>query len=233
MKFNLSKIPNSRENISLPEKATEELAEETGLHIGDGTMNFYKNRNSVKGSYALRGHIIDDKTHYNKRIKKLYKNLFDLNINLRDMPSTGVYGFQKWSDSLVYFKNKILELPLGKKLDVKIPDIFINNKKLTINLIRGVFDTDGMIYLEPKYGKFYPRIEIGTICPTLAKQIHNSLNNINIRTTCYLDKRKNENWHTIYKISIRGNEMLNKWMETIRPNNPNHWHKYYNYRENI
>ena len=162
MKLDLSRLPNSKENISLPEKITPELAEETGLHIGDGTMNFYKNGNRIKGSYALRGHIIDDKQHYDKKIKVLYKNLFDLNVSLRDIPSTGVYGFQKWSDDIINFKNKVLKLPLGKKLNIKIPKVFISNEKLMISVIRGIFDTDGTIYLEPKYEKLDPRIEIGT-----------------------------------------------------------------------
>ncbi len=61
MNFNISKLPRSNDNISLPERPSEELAEETGLHIGDGTMNFYKNGNKPRGSYALRGPIIDDK----------------------------------------------------------------------------------------------------------------------------------------------------------------------------
>ena len=59
-----------------------ELAEETGLHIGDGTMNFYNNQGKLKGSYALRGHINDDKEHYNNIINKLYLNLYNLNFQL-------------------------------------------------------------------------------------------------------------------------------------------------------
>src|SRR3989344_2508330 len=163
MKLDLSRLPNSKENISLPEKITPELAEETGLHIGDGTMNFYKNGNRIKGSYALRGHIIDDKQHYDKKIKVLYKNLFDLNVSLRDIPSTGVYGFQKWSDDIINFKNKVLKLPLGKKLNIEIPG---------------------------------------------------------------------GNRHRVYKISVRGNEMLDKWMKEIDPHNPKHWKKYQYFIDN-
>ena len=39
--FNSSDL---NKNIKLPRKITTELAEETGLHIGDGSMNFYKNK---------------------------------------------------------------------------------------------------------------------------------------------------------------------------------------------
>ena len=64
MKFNLSKIKFSKsdlnKNITLPKRITADLAEEIGLHIGDGSMNIYKK----KGLFQLRGHIRDDKKHY-------------------------------------------------------------------------------------------------------------------------------------------------------------------------
>lgn len=75
MKFNLSKIKFSKSDINkslaLPEEVSPDLAEEIGLHIGDGSMNFY----CGKGLFQLRGHIMEDKAHYQKRIKRLYKLL--------------------------------------------------------------------------------------------------------------------------------------------------------------
>ena len=67
---------NKKSQIILPGELTSELAEETGIHIGDGSMNFYKARNKLKGLYQLRGHINDDKEHYDKRIKYLYKKIY-------------------------------------------------------------------------------------------------------------------------------------------------------------
>ncbi len=226
MNLNLSKIPNSKEDISLPEKITDNLAEETGLHIGDGTMNFYKIRKKIKGSYALRGHRFDDRLHYEKIIKPLYQKLYNLNISLRDMPSTGVFGFQKWSDSLVNFKKDILKLPLGKKINIQIPNQFILKPSLTLSVIRGIFDTDGTLYLEPKRGKLYPRIEIGTISKNLADQLFHLINKLDIRATNYSYVPKIANWHIVYKISVRGEHMLNKWIQKVSPHNPKHLQKY-------
>jgi len=225
MKFDLSKLQPNNE-IVLPEKSSEELAEETGLHIGDGTMNFYKNQNKIKGSYALRGHILDDKEHYNKIIKQLYFKLYNLKVSLRDMPKDGVYGFQKWSNSLVNFKHNILGLTLGKKIDIKIPEIFIEKEEFISSTIRGIFDTDGTIYLEPKYGKFYPRIEIATISENLGYQLNNLIRKIGLRSTIYLELVKNPGWNDKYHINVRGEEMLNKWMQIINPHNPKHIKKF-------
>lgn len=226
MKLDLSSLHYSNEEISLPEKVTEELAEEIGLHIGDGTMNFYKLKNEIRGSYALRGHIIDDKPHYDNIIKGLYKELYDLNLSLREMPSTRVYGFQKWSNSLVTFKNKIFGLPLGKKIAIEIPSILIHKREWITSVIRGIFDTDGMLYLQPKYGKLYPRIEISTISKRLALQLNKQINILNIRSTMYVSKSYNPKWCDVYKISVRGTNMLEKWMKIIDPHNPKHISKY-------
>ena len=67
----------------MPKDMFEELAEEVGWHIGDGSMNFYNNCGKQKGFYQLRGHIEDDREHYRKRIKPLFEQLFNMRINLR------------------------------------------------------------------------------------------------------------------------------------------------------
>lgn len=72
MKLDISKIKFSRadliKELIIPKQINKELAEETGLHIGDGSMNFYKQKEKLRGTYLLRGHLVDDKEHYNNRI---------------------------------------------------------------------------------------------------------------------------------------------------------------------
>jgi hypothetical protein len=69
---------------------TSLLAEEVGWHLGDGSMNWYNG----KGFYQLRGHLIDDRAHYEQVIKQSYLDLFNINVNLREMPSTGFLDFR-------------------------------------------------------------------------------------------------------------------------------------------
>ncbi len=221
------------EKISIPLKITPELAEETGWHIGDGSMNYYRNQGKIKGIYQLRGHINDDRNHYIQRIKPIFKLLYRIDLSLREMPSTRVYGFQIWSNKLVDFKEK-LGLPLGKKWDISIPPIFLENNELKISILRGIFDTDGGIYLQPKYGKLYPRIQITTISSNLAEQIQAILLHLGIRATKYLDWiDKNSNRVQAYVIAVRGNEMFDKFMEIIKPANPKHIKKYLDFKESF
>ena len=221
------------ENIIIPKSITPELAEESGWHIGDGSMNYYNNKGYVKGIYQLRGHIEDDREHYINVIKPIFKFLYDIDISLRLMPSTRVFGFQIWCNKLVGFKKK-LGLPLGEKFDILIPKVFLVNDELRKAVIRGVFDTDGCVYLQPKYGKLYPRIEMVTISLRLAKQLLFLLNNLGLRTT--MDKlvyNGKENRQQAYRINIRGNEMFDKFMEIIKPANPKHVRKYIFHKENF
>ena len=210
----------------IPSKITSDLAEETGWHIGDGSMNYYNNSGKIKGIYQLRGHIKDDKEHYIKRIKPIFKSLYNIDIKLREMPSTGVFGFQIWNNQLVDFK-KNLGLPLGKKYEVIIPEKFLNDKKLEIGILRGIFDTDGGIYLEKKNNKLYPRIYITTISKKLSDQIIYIFNKLNFRCTVYSQLfNKNYNRKLAYTITIRGKLMFHKFMEAINPKNPKHIEKY-------
>jgi intein/homing endonuclease len=182
---------------------SQELAEETGWHIGDGSMNFYKQDNKPKGIYQLRGHIEDDKPHYLERIKPLFKHLYDLDISLREMPSTRVFGFQIWNSELVRFKQS-LGLPLGKKWDISIPPQFLQSNELKSAVIRGIFDTDGSINLERKNHKLYPRVYITTICPTLAKQLQILFNELNLKATKYSElKNKDFNRQECFRITLR------------------------------
>ena len=213
------------ENIQLPLFISCELAEETGWHIGDGSMNFYNNKGVKKGLYQLRGHRINDKNLYLKRIKPFFKKLYNINISLRDMPSTEVFGFQIWSNKLVNFK-KALGLQLGKKTTIKIPQLFFKKKKFMIAVIRGIFDTDGCVYLLRKNKKLYPILEIHTISMRLAKQMRSIFKLLGFTATEYVYYPKKGNRLPCSGITIRGVKQFHRFMRIIKPQNENHVKKY-------
>lgn len=199
-------------------KLNQELAEEMGLHLGDGSMNYY----NKKGFYQLRGHIIDDREHYFTRIKYLYEKLFEIKINLRNMSSTGVIGFQIWNTELVKFKEN-LGLPCGKKGNFDIPKT-ISNKKLFFAFLRGFFDTDGSIYFENRNNKLYPRIDIKTTSKQFSERTVELLNKYGIKATKYTYYRPEKNWKDLHSIIVRGKN-VQKWINLIGSNNPKHKRK--------
>ncbi|PIZ52276.1 hypothetical protein COY27_00745 [Candidatus Woesearchaeota archaeon CG_4_10_14_0_2_um_filter_33_13] len=208
--------------LKFPKEITPLLAEEIGLHLGDGSMNYYKN----KGLYQLRGHINDDKEHYQTRIKLIYEELFNLKINLREMPSSGVYGFQVWNTTLVDYKNKVLSLPLGKKLNFMVPKDIERNKSLSEHFLRGYFDTEGCLYLERKNNKLYPRVEFSTISEQFFAQLKRILTNLNFRFCSSTENRAKNGWENLYRLRINGITMTNRWFNEIRPKNPKHINKF-------
>lgn len=219
--------------FQFPSEITEELAEETGWHIGDGTMNYYNNQGKLKGFYQLRGHIEDDKQHYFDRIKPIFKMLYGIDISLREMPSTRVFGFQIWSNELIKFKES-LGLKVGPKLDLIIPTGFLKDDKLKSAIIRGIFDTDGCIYLENKNYKLYPRIQITTICMNLAAQLRDIFRELGINAIMSEDRwNKRGNRKTSYIVRVNGSEMFHKFMNTIKPANPKHIAKYNFYQKSF
>jgi len=128
------------------------------------------------------------------------------------MPSTRVIGFQIWDDKLVNFK-KDLRLPLGEKTSVKIPSVFLSDDGLSKAVLRGIFDTDGGIYLEKKNNRFYPRMYITTISLELSEQIMAIFKKLDFRITRhsqYYPRGMNRN--TLYVLTIRGVEMFHKFM---------------------
>lgn len=189
-------------------------------------MNYYPNRGRLRGIYQLRGHIEDDKEHYIQRIKPLFEQIYNVKINLREMPSTRVFGFQIWNDAIVNFK-RTLGLPLGKKYELSIPKQFVASKELLAACIRGIFDTDGCLYLEKKNGKLYPRIQIVTISSDFATQLKSTLIDLGFRATMH-SELNNQDYNRLraFTIALRGEEMATKFMKEIKPQNGKHIKKY-------
>ena len=194
-------------------------------------MNFYKNKNKTGGFYQLRGHIIDDKEHYETRIKELYNSVYNLKPSMREMKSTGVYGFQIWSDAIINFKKQVLKLPLGEKVEIGIPKIFYKKKEFLVSVLRGIYDTDGCLYLEKRNNRLYPRMEFKTTSKKLSKQIEKILLSLNLRATRYSFTRKEENQRDLYTVCIRGNEYVPKAFNLIKPANQKHIKKFEFYKE--
>jgi len=207
------------DKITLPNQLDIDLAEEIGIHVGDGSMNIYKKAHM----YSLEGDILE-KDYYINFIAPLFKKIYNLDVRLRERKCAGVFGFQKSSRELILFKNKQFNLPLGSKCNIEIP-LQIRNSSLEIKkaFLRGFFDTDGGIYLEKKYGKPYPRIILVNKSMNLMNQIKEILvNDFNFNLSMWRDK-------FCYRINIRGNKNFIKWMKLIGSHNPKNINKYSNW----
>ena len=113
-------------------------------------------------------------------------------------------------------------MPLGKKDGIRIPNLFLKNKECKLSVVRGVFDTDGCIYLEKKNGKLYPRVIIRTTSAELADQIKDIFKDFGMRATSYVTKRRNKNWKSLISVEVRGIKESKKFFNIFEPHNPKH-----------
>ena len=213
---------DKRNAINIPTNLTPELAEECGLHIGDGclisTRNLYM--------YSLRGHAQDDAKFYKNFIPKLYQTLFNLNPKIRLWPD--VIGFQSFSRAVGTFKTKVLNMPLGNKNNISIPEMFLE-KNLDVHVLRGLFDTDGCIDFERKSRDkpYYPRITITTTSKILSNQIAEILSDsLGFNISVWKSDLKNINWKRAYRVCTRGKNNFNRWFEISGSHNPKYVYKY-------
>ena len=192
---------------------TKEIAEEVGIHIGDGSMNIYKNI----PTYTVACNSVSDREFITNTVASLIRKIYKIEPKPKNW-SKGSFGFRIYSKKLVEFKT-VIGLPLGKKTNIAMPNLILGNKEFALACIRGIFDTDGYVYIENKYGKTYPRLEIATTSEKLAEQIKTILQEEDINCSVWINNRRNINWKPKFTISVRGYKNLKKWMETIGTDN--------------
>lgn len=199
----------------------ENLAEETGIHVGDGSMNIY---NGVY-TYTFAGHHVDDKDYIDNYVIPLYKKIYGLKIKPK-MWSKGAYGFRIHNKDIVSFKNEILNLSLGKKTIIEIPKQILNEDKLRKAFLRGFVSTDGSIntFLANKT-KIYPRIEMCNVSKKLMLQINEILKELEFKTSVWTINKNKPNWNEGLRLTLNGFEMLKKWDREIGFPNPKHQEK--------
>ena len=115
-----------------------------GLILGDGCL-VHSKRGANKHTYLLQISFRQEKEAEN--IKQLIKTLFDVDSSI--YLARGCYNLCVFSKPLVLILHKKYQIPLGLKCDsIKIPDIVKRgNKKRIVAFLKGVFDSDGNIYL--------------------------------------------------------------------------------------
>ncbi len=179
-----------------------------GMHYGDGFLSKRKNEYRLKGNK-------NEREYYDKFIRRLYKNLFNLNINLKEYKDT--YGFEIASRGIWTFKNKILGIPAGRKDNIKLPDVIkVNNKDILSAFIRGLFDTDGCVCFTKRYGNYvnyYPNITLTLKSKDLIFEVAGILEMLG------LNPKVSENY-TYWRIDLYGYKRLEKYSKIIGWSNP-------------
>ena len=156
---------------TMNKKQIKSLSYIVGVALGDGNLS-----NSNKRAIRLRV-TCDNK--YPKIIEEIVKHLKiilpDNKIGLIDRKTaTDVYCYSNKLEDLLGWK--ALE-GSKEKQKVTVPDWIVNDKIYTIECLRGLFQTDGSIYMDRKY----LFTNFTSIIPTLINVVYFMIENIGFK----------------------------------------------------
>ena len=203
--------------IKIPTLITPELAEEIGMHFGDGFLS------ERRYDYRLKGNQIDEREYYICYIAPLFKKLYNLDVKLKDFDRS--FGFEISSKGLWGFKTKVIGIKPGKKYGITFPEVLkINNIKILGAFLRGLFDTDGSLSFKTKYGyrNYYPEITLALTSKNLIKDVAGILFMLGFNPCVYFNEKYGI--ITIYGVgAFKKYETLINWSSTKNLNKVNEW----------
>ena len=138
---------------------SKHVAEEFGIHIGDGCMGIYPKTGHY--DYTVCGGMEDYK-YLTEYVKPLIRKLYHLYPNKPTKKKGNSFDMVYCSKSLINWKMK-MGLPVGRKDDITIPKVILNST-FVLDCLRGIFDTDGSITFKKRHKQkhYYPVIKLGS-----------------------------------------------------------------------
>jgi len=210
--------------VDISNPLTEKLCEFVGAVIGDGCIDSHvDNKGKSKYHINITGNAELDKDYLTNVIPSIAKDMFNINsyVYFRSDSKTVILNF--YSKTLFALLTRRFYFPIGKKTStIKIPEEILNsNEKCVFAAIRGIFDTDGCVFIDRRkiYNKHYPRITLTIVSEPLFLQLKNFLKDYFTLYTRYYAKRNS------HCLEIYGHEQLTKWMQLIGFSNKRHLNK--------
>ena len=218
LKLNLNGIEYSRQDkekkIIFPKWLDENLAEEIGIHLGDGFLS------NDKYDFRVKGDKSNEIDYYDNHLKKLYKILYNINIENRDYIDS--YGFEIYSKALWEFKVNSVGITPGKKDKINIPKILSkSNKRIKCAFLRGIMDTDGSILFKARYGyaNYYPTISLTCKSRYLAEGVYKMFKTLGFAPKFY--KKSNGVWD----VYLYGYSNFDRYQRLVGWRNPKNLNK--------
>lgn len=201
-------------NFDDKQPLSKELCEFIGAFIGDGCIG-------KCGSYyfvQFTGHSELDKEYHLNTVIPIAKKLFNLIPSVRYIDNT--IRISLYSKKLISMLHERFGMPLGpKSKTVEIPKEILNSNPSNVFFtIRGIFDTDGCVFIDKRkiYLKPYPRITLQTVSKPLYHQLKNYFN---------LYHRENMKGKQNAYIEVYGHVQIDKWLKLIGFSNRRHLSK--------
>ena len=194
-------------------KHSKKLAELLGIFVGDGHLSDYQ--------ASVCTNSKTDKEHA-MLTSKLIKSLFRVPVSLRELKNENTIIVVASSVSVVKFLNK-QGMPQGNKLknNLTVPGWIIKKRTYQKAFLRGLFDTDGCIYLDKHKinKKRYNHLgwAVTSYAEKLRKDVMEILANLGYSPT---------NRDTQKSVYLRKQKEIAKYFREIGTNNSKHLTRY-------
>ena len=216
MNINLEKVRYSKvdreKNIKIPAVLTTELAEDIGIHIGDGSL-YWSNQRKTSTEFDCSFHA--EEKSYREYVLNLKKRLYNI-PRFRTYQYGNELRLRFCSLAVATFYHEVLKFPIGKKSDiVGIPKLILNAKDHDIlaSCLRGIVDTDFYVRIKPNgyrqmYGYFSSKNLIEDLSILLKKL---KIGHTTVFNAKKFDKRSNRNYK-MHHIYISGHKRFNEYV---------------------
>ncbi len=225
MELNLSSVRFSKRDLEkriiLPKELSEDLAEDIGIHVGDGGLHWC---NSKKTTLMFSYSSNISELEYVNRILDLKRKLYNLR-KIKRYTYHNEHRIQFCSLAISTFYSNVLGIPIGSKKDFTIPRLIeeSTDTKIISAYLRGVIDTDFCLLLRIKYGKIYPSLVGAFSNKNLVYSLKKLFKKLGI--DCYVEENIREyhsragKYYLKNRINLNGYKRVHQWINLIGYNN--------------
>jgi len=218
---------------------TLEVAADTGIHLGDGSLLI--GRGSYVGTYRyeLTGNAIEDQIYLIGHAAPLIASAYGItNPTFYVNPGLTWMSVRYHNKTLVLFKHEQLGLPNGKKTYAFIPEVIRANTKLMRPLAREILATDGVLGFynassnhPHRYGRIQIRMTARKVIEGLGQFLRDELG---MSVSCRLDKEGfgGPNARPQHILQINRSEDIELWKKEIGFSNPSHISRFMVFQKN-
>lgn len=191
-----------RNDVKIPSKYSEDLAEFFGIMLGDGHISHFQ----------IVVSLGNKEEKYSKHVSLLIKKIFetDAKISLRNTGYRDVYlgsvEITSWLFKKGLVSNKV-------KSQVDVPSWIFSKDKYMESFLRGFFDTDGSVY-KLKYGV---QMSFCNRSLPILKSLQIMLKRL----------RYNPSSISLYNLYLTRRKDIKRFFEEIKPSNNKHIDRYF------
>jgi len=202
-----------------------DLAELTGILLGDGSIGKYQSKvnGKIKTQYRVKvtGDASDDFDYFVKIVAPLMTRVFHVEPKVRFKSTEHVVELLLFGPKLFNALIEIGFIEAPKKGRAMIP-AFITEMGFQREFLRGFFDTDGSLVFDKQHKEFhyYPRLEMKIDKSPMRNQLLCMLRDLGF------NPRKCAQEGKVLRVQLNGKASLETWATEIGFKNPKHLSKH-------